>query len=416
MGLVSEVFSERDQHLQTQLSGNVGIAHTRYSTEGSKTIENSGPFVISSAIGYIALSHNGEITNAAKLKDELKKKGTAFMTTSDSEVLLMEIAKDIGDNGIVNGLRIAMSKLQGAYSCSIMMNDRLLAMRDPYGIRPLSVGRAGDHFIVASESCVFDVLEGEFIRDVKPGEVVEITPDGIETLFSVPAKATAHCMFEWVYFARPDSIIDGTEVFQSRLNIGKMLARQDPVPADVVIAVPDSGRTQALGYSMESNIPYNEGLIKNRYSDRTFIMPSQKARSRAIKLKLNSVRSVISGQRVVLVDDSIVRGNTIRHIITLLRNQGATEVHVRIGCPPIISPCYFGVDMKTKDQFLASNKTVEKIREEIGADSLSYLTIDSLTSSLGKPSDSLCVGCLTGSYPISITGEKYALQSELENY
>lgn len=416
MGLVSEVFPDRDQHLQTQLSGPVGIGHTRYSTEGSKTIENAGPFMISSSIGYIALSHNGEITNADKLREELKKKGAVFMTSADTEVMLIELAKDINENGIANGFRVAMSRLRGAYSCSVMINERLFAIRDPYGIRPLSVGKVGNEYVVASESCVFDVLGGEKIRDLSPGELLEIKPDGIDSLFVLPAKKTAHCMFEWVYFARPDSVIDGVEVFGARINIGRMLAKQNPVEADVVIAVPDSGRAQALGYSMESGIPYNEGLIKNRYSDRTFIMPTQKARSSAVKLKLNSVRSVIDGKKVILVDDSIVRGNTIRHIITLLRNQGAVEVHVRIGCPPIVSPCFFGVDMKTKDQFLASNKSLEKIREEIGADSISYLSIDSMTESIGKPADTLCLGCLTGVYPISIAGEKYAFQAELENY
>jgi amidophosphoribosyltransferase len=263
---------------------------------------------------------------------------------------------------------------------------------------------------------VFDVLGGEPIRDVKPGELLEVKPDGIETIFVSPAKKTAHCMFEWVYFARPDSTIDDVEVFKARVNVGRNLAMQNSVDADVVIAVPDSGRAQALGYSMQSGIPYNEGLIKNRYSDRTFIMPTQKARSDAVKLKLNSIRSVIAGKRVILVDDSVVRGNTIRHIINMLRNQGAMEVHVRVGCPPIISPCFLGVDMKTKNQFLAANKTVEQIRQEIGADSLAYLSIESLTQSIGKPGDSLCMGCLTGVYPVNITGEKYAYQAELEGY
>ncbi|MCL5437720.1 MAG: amidophosphoribosyltransferase [Candidatus Thermoplasmatota archaeon] len=416
MGLVSEVFVERDHVTPTHLSGAVGVGHTRYSTEGSKTLENAGPFMISSSIGYIALSHNGEITNADKLKEDLKKKGASFMTSADTEVLLMEISRDITESGMKNGFRVAMSRLKGAYSCAIMINDRLFALRDPHGIRPLTVGKVGDSYVISSESCVFDVLGGEPIRDVKPGELLEVKPDGIETIFVSPAKKTAHCMFEWVYFARPDSTIDDVEVFKARVNVGRNLAMQNSVDADVVIAVPDSGRAQALGYSMQSGIPYNEGLIKNRYSDRTFIMPTQKARSDAVKLKLNSIRSVIAGKRVILVDDSVVRGNTIRHIINMLRNQGAMEVHVRVGCPPIISPCFLGVDMKTKNQFLAANKTVEQIRQEIGADSLAYLSIESLTQSIGKPGDSLCMGCLTGVYPVNITGEKYAYQAELEGY
>jgi amidophosphoribosyltransferase len=416
MGLVSEVFPEREGVTYGSLSGNVGIGHTRYSTQGTKTIENAGPFVISNSIGYMAISHNGEITNAEPLKEELKKKGSAFLTSSDTEVMLMELSREIVEKGVKNGFRAAVSKLKGAYAVTVLINDRLFGLRDPLGIRPLVVGKVRDNYVIASESCVFESLDGEMIRDIKPGELVEITNDGVESIFTVNNGKTAHCMFEYVYFARPDSIIDDMEVFTVRTEIGRLLAKEHPVDADVVIPVPDSGRAQALGFSNESGIPYSEGLIKNRYSGRTFIMPTQKSRSAAVKLKLNPIKSVISGKKVVLVDDSIIRGNTIRHIVAMLRRNGAAEIHVRVGSPPIAHACYFGVDMKTKDQFVATGKTVDQIREEIGADSLGYLSIHNLTKAIGKPGKALCLGCLTGEYPVNIAGEKYSYQAELEGY
>ncbi|MEM0155534.1 MAG: amidophosphoribosyltransferase [Thermoplasmataceae archaeon] len=412
MGLVNDVFSDKDN----PISGNVGIGHTRYSTMGTKTIENAGPFVISSASGYLAISHNGEITNADLLSEELKRRGATFSTSTDTEVMLMEFSKEIADNGLVNGMKIAMSKLRGAYSAAFMIDDRLFAIRDPLGIRPLILGKAENTYIVASESCAMDVLGGEIIRDVLPGEVVELTLLGPKRLFLAPSHDEAHCMFEYVYFARPDSIIDNIEVFETRIKLGRFLAGESTVEADVVIPVPDSGRAQALGFSQQSGIVYSEGLIKNRYSGRTFIMPSQAQRTASIKMKLNAIRSVVDGKRVVLVDDSIVRGNTMKHIVSLLRKAGATEVHVRIGSPQIVAPCYFGVDMKTKDQFIARGKTVEEINREIGADSLAYISIEGLVRSIGMERKSLCLGCLTAEYPVSIPGEKYLYQRDLTNY
>ncbi len=416
MGLVSEVFKESDPSLNQSLAGNIGVAHTRYSTHGSKNLENAGPITISNSIGYIAISHNGEITNATQLREEMKKRGSAFITSSDTEVMLMEISRNIIELGINAGLRNAVSRLRGAYACALMINGTLYALRDPMGIRPLILGQVGDSYIIASESCVMDVLGGSVVRDVKPGELIEITPSGYKTVFIASTPNTAHCMFEYVYFARPDSVIDGSEVFSARIQMGRRLAKEYPVEADIVIPVPDSGRAQALGFSQQSGIPYGEGLIKNRYSERTFIMPTQEQRANAVRLKLNPIKSAISGKRIVLVEDSIVRGNTINYTVKILRSQGAKEVHVRVASPPIIAPCYFGVDMKTRDQFLARDKTMKEIADEIGADSVGYISIDGLIESIGLANQGLCLGCLTGSYPVPIPGEKYSFQSELENY
>ncbi|MCL4329812.1 MAG: amidophosphoribosyltransferase [Candidatus Thermoplasmatota archaeon] len=416
MGLVSDVFPEREGVVSNPLTGNVGIGHTRYSTQGTKTLENAGPFVVSNTMGYMAISHNGEITNADSLKEELKRKGSVFQTSSDTEVMLILLSREISEKGLKNGFRSAVSKLKGSYAAALMINDRLFAMRDPLGIRPLVVGKVNDSHLIASESCVFDVIGGELLRNIAPGEIAEIKQDGVETVVSSKGERLAHCMFEYVYFARPDSIIDGVEVFSVRTRIGELLAKEYPVEADVVIPVPDSGRAQALGYSMASGIQYSEGLIKNRYSARTFIMPTQKSRTSAVKLKLNTIKSAVNGKRVVLVDDSIIRGNTLKHVVALLRKNGAREVHLRIGCPPVVAPCYFGVDMKTRDQFFAAGRSIEQMRDELGADSLGYLSISNLTESIGMGNDSLCLGCLTGVYPVSIPGEKYLYQTELEGY
>jgi amidophosphoribosyltransferase len=416
MGLVHEVFTDRDMETGSILNGQVGIGHTRYSTSGSKGLENIGPFLVSNSYGYIAISHNGEVTNANQLREQLKLKGVPFLSSSDTEVMLMEISTEINSHGIINGFRNSVNRLKGAYSCAIMVGDRLFALRDPMGFRPLVIGYADESYIVASESCVMDILNGEKIRDVKPGELVELTPDGPKSIFVMPAKHTAHCMFEYVYFARPDSVIDNVEVFQTRISLGRTLAKEYPAQADVVIPVPDSGRAQALGYSLESGIKYSEGLIKNRLSERTFIMPNQKSRLSALKLKLNPIKSEIDGKRVVLVDDSIVRGNTMKHIIAILRKAGAREVHVRVGSPRIIAPCYFGVDMKTKDQFIATGKTIEEIGDEIGADSIGYTSIDGLVKSINMEKRSLCISCLTGEYPIPVEGGKYSGQQDLESF
>ncbi len=415
MGLVGEVFNERTKDSE-YLLGNVGIGHTRYSTAGSKAMENAGPFLVTNTLGHIALSHNGEITNADRLRDELLKQGLTFLTSSDTEVLMMELARDISVHGLNGGVKLAADRLKGAYAITFLINDKLYAMRDPLGIRPLIIGKMDSGYIVASESCALDINGATIVRDVKPGELVEISRNGITSILTVPGKKLAHCMFEYVYFARPDSIIDNKEVFQSRLNLGKALARESPVDADVVFAVPDSGRAQALGYAQESGIPYSEGLIKNRFSDRTFIMPTQQSRTSAIRLKLNVIQSEVKDKRIILVDDSIIRGNTMNHIVALLRKAGAREVHVRIGCPPVVAPCFFGVDMKTKDQFVATGRNLEEICKVIGADSLGYVSVKGLVESIGMGRDSLCLGCVTGEYPSPVSEEKYPRQKELESF
>ncbi|MEM0158609.1 MAG: amidophosphoribosyltransferase [Thermoplasmataceae archaeon] len=417
MGLVAEVFSDRNLDVQEYLRGTVGIGHTRYSTAGSKTMENAGPFLVTNSVGSLSISHNGEITNANRLRDEMMKQGSTFLTSSDTEVMLMLLSREIVQHDVETGIKRAMERLKGAYAVTLMLNDRLFALRDPYAFRPLCIGEVDGNYVVASESCALDIIGARFVRDLAPGEAVEITKDGPRTLFTVGGKRISHCMFEYVYFARPDSIIDGIEVFQTRIRLGRKLAKEFPVSADVVVGVPDSGRAQALGYALESGIPYSEGLIKNKFSERTFIMPTQEARNSSLRLKLNVIKSEIDGKRVVLVDDSIVRGNTMHRIVGLLRGAGAREVHVRVGSPQIVAPCYFGVDMKTKDQFIAAGKTLEQIRAEIGADSLGYVSIEGLVESIGMRKDDLCLGCLTGKYPQPLPDQLQGTrQSELETF
>jgi amidophosphoribosyltransferase len=394
--------------------GNIGIGHNRYSTAGIKNITGAGPFLISTAMGDMAISHNGEITNYQLLRDELKEQGVPFVTTNDTEVMLNLLARTIRQKGIKNGIRSSMEVLQGSYSAVLMIGEKMYAMRDPKGFRPLIIGKAGNDIIISSESAAIDVLGGTIVRDVQPGEVVEIYNGDINTLFIMRSQRISHCMFEYVYFARPDSVIDGIEVYNSRYRLGVNLAKEAPVDADVVIPVPDSGRTQALSYAAELKMEYSEGLFKNRYSERTFIMPGNKQRDDAVKLKLNPIKSVVQGKRIVLVDDSIVRGTTMKRIVALLRSFGAKEIHVRIASPKIIAPCYFGVDMKTRDQFIALNRSDEQISQDVGADSLAYLSIEGLVKSIGMPKKSLCLGCLTGEYPVKIDGEREDVQTTLE--
>jgi amidophosphoribosyltransferase len=399
MGLVNEVFSglklERDEGL--------GIGHIRYSTAGTSSIENAQPFFARIGNFEISLGHNGEIVNAPELKRSLEKKGYSFLTDSDTEVIMKLLSIELSKSADpILSMKNCFGKLVGAYSLDIMINKRVFVVRDPNGIRPLVIGSTKYGYGAASESVVFDQLDGNVIRDVRPGEIVELKKDGIESYMFGEGKRVAHCMFEYVYFARPDSILDGENVFRVRKNIGKILARESGVPADCVVPVPDSGRTHAHGYAEESGIPFTEGLIKNRYVDRTFIMPEQSGRESELDIKLNPVRELIDGKRVVLVDDSIIRGNTMRRIVSLLRKNGAKEVHVRIGSPPVKYPCYLGIDMKTKEQFIASGRDVEEISKIIGADSLKYLSLEGLVEAIGLGKDNLCLGCLVGRYPVKI--------------
>lgn len=399
MGLVNEVFSG----LKLEKDNGMGIGHIRYSTAGSSAIENAQPLYAKIGNFEVALGHNGEIVNAQELKKKLESKGYSFLTNSDTEVIMKLLSIELSRNpDPIVSMANCFRKLVGAYSLNVIINGRVFVVRDPNGIRPLILGRTEFGYGAASESVVLDQLMGEIIRNVKPGEIVEIKKNGIEShMFSNRGRA-AHCMFEYVYFARPDSIIDDVNVFKVRKEIGRLLARESGVAADCVVPVPDSGRTHAHGYAEQSGIPFTEGLIKNRYVDRTFIMPEQNGRVGEIDIKLNPVREMIKDKRVILVDDSIIRGNTMKRIVSLLRKNGAKEVHVRIGSPPVRSPCYLGIDMKTKEQFIAFDREVEEIRKIIGADTLSYLSLSGLVKAIGLGKNNLCLGCLTGKYPVKV--------------
>ena len=399
MGLVTEVFNLEKIK---KLSGNVGIGHVRYSTMGLSKIENAQPFVVSHSKVNLAVAHNGNIVNVIELRKKLEASGQAFVSTTDSEIIAHLIVREFVKHGdIVYAIKEVMKKLIGSYSLVILTQDELIGVRDPLGIRPLSIGIGEGIKVLASETVAFDALNAEFLRDVKPGEIVVIRDDEIES-YRYPSIKNAYCMFEYVYFARPDSIINGAPVYKVRETIGRLMARKDDVEADIVSPIPDSAIPFALGYSKEKGLPYVESLIRNRYIGRTFILPEQNLREIAVKLKLNPVRTNVKNKRVVLFDDSIVRGTTSRRIIKLLKNAGAKEVHMRVGCPPIRYPCMLGIDMPTREELIASKRSIEEIRKEIGADSLKKLEIEDLIKAIGVEREKLCLGCLTGEYPVKI--------------
>ncbi len=420
MGLVENVFSP---DVIEGLPGTMGVGHVRYATTGASRVENAQPVVVSAQGGDLVLAHNGDIVNSGKLRDELKVLGWAFLTTNDTEVavrlLANELAQEEGRKNRVRAIRNVMRRLVGSYSFVLLVGDTLYAVRDPLGIKPLCYGSlaGGSGFVVASESTALNVLDGALVRDVEPGEILEITREGVRSFRLEGSDAeSAHCMFEYVYFARADSVIDAEAVHDVRTRIGHILVAEDPSDrdlGDVVIPVPDSGRTHALGFAAATGIPFAEGLMKNRYVHRTFIMPEQALREMGVRMKLNPVAAVVRGKRVVLVDDSIVRGTTMRRIVQMLRDAGAREVHVRIGSPPIVAPCYLGIDMNTRKQLVAADHSVEEIRRIIGADSLRYLSLDGLVEALRKKRTELCTGCLTGVYPVEIPGEKHRVQKTL---
>ncbi len=412
MGLVHEVFSKEDV---MSFRGTSGIGHVRYSTTGSSVLDNAQPIVVKTSYGDIALAHNGDINNADEIREDLSKKGWAFMTTSDSEVIVRLLANELVSSGDPRrALKEFTNRLVGAYSLALLINGTVYAVRDPLGVRPLCIGESDGRMMIASESVVFDALGYKFIRDLKAGEIVELHPGRFDSFRLAHPTHTAHCMFEWVYFARPDSVIDGRLVYDARVKIGEQLAKEHPVEADIVVPVPESGRAQAQGYAQISGLPLIEGLIKNRYIERTFIMPEQSEREVGVMLKLNPIKSAVKRKRIVLIDDSIVRGTTIRKIVQILRQSGAREIHVRIGCPPIRSPCFLGIDMKTRGQFIANEKTVPEIAEFITADSLGYLSQRGLITALKHAKEDLCLGCLTGEYPVPIPGEKMRKEKPLE--
>ncbi len=401
MGLVNEVFNLEKLD---KLHGNVGIGHVRYSTTGESELFNAQPFVVRHSRGTIAIAHNGNIVNAEELREKLKATGQAFVSTSDTEVIAHLIVREyLKSEDMVEAIASTMRKLVGSYSLAILTDDALIAVRDPLGIRPLSLGRTrGGGYIFASESVAFDVINAKFERDIKPGEIFVVSANGAKSYRPYKLPRRAYCMFEYVYFSRPDSVLNGIPVYEVREKLGMLMAERDDVDADLVTPIPDSAIPFALGYSRAKGIPYREGLIRNRYVGRTFILPSQQARELAVKLKLNPLARQIAGKRVVLFDDSIVRGTTSRRIISILKDAGAREVHMRVGCPPIKSPCKLGIDMPTHEELIASSRSVEEIRSAIGADSLKYTRIEDLIKAIGLSEDQLCLGCLTGKYPVEI--------------
>ncbi|MCD7781156.1 MAG: amidophosphoribosyltransferase [Methanosphaera sp.] len=397
MGLVSDVF---DNDLLDILNGNVGIGHVRYSTTGDSSYENCSPFVENRDDILISMGHNGDIINSKILREKLRDEGYSFKSTTDSEVICYMIIDEYKKNhDAVESIKTVCGQLIGSYSLVILINGILYAVRDPLGMKPLSLGRDDEIVMIASETVAFDSLGLEYIRSLNPGEILEIN-EGVETSYYLPkCEHTANCMFEYLYFARPDSIIFDKSVYDVRLNVGRILAKEYPIDADVVIAVPDSSIPATLAYSRESSIPYAEGLIKNRYVGRTFIMPTQKDRDLAVKLKMNTLDQVIKDKRVVVIDDSIVRGTTSKTIVKMLRDAGASEIHMLVGCPEIIAPCYYGIAMATKEELLAVDRTNEEIRELIDVDSVGYISIDGLVEAIGTPRDDLCLGCITEEYP-----------------
>ncbi len=399
MGLVNEVFSKKKLE---EMKGNVAVGHVRYSTTGASKIENAQPLLVKTKKGALSVAHNGNLVNYLSLREELENEGAVFITESDTEVIAKLLSKELLGKDIIDSLRNLTERLRGSYSLVLALNDTLIGFRDPLGFKPLIVGKGDFGYILASESCALDAIGADVIRDVKPGEAVVIKDGDIEFVRIAESKRRALCVFEYIYFARPDSILDGRCVYDVRHKIGEILAKESPVEADIVSPVPDSGTTSAIGFSKASGIEYLEALIKNRYVGRTFILPEQNARELSVRIKMNAVRSNVKGKRVVLVDDSIVRGTTSRRIIDMVRAAGAKEVHFRVGSPPIISPCYFGIDMSTREELIASKKSVEEIRKAINADSLAYLSLDGLIKAVKIKKEDLCLACLTANYPIKI--------------
>ncbi len=403
MGEVEEIFQPS---VLAQLPGSLAIGHTRYSTAGDKALLNAQPIMIDCNKGKVALGHNGNLTNAAEWRRKLEHRGSIFQTNSDTEVIVHLIARSQARN-LSGAIGDALNQVEGAYSLLVLTQDELYAVRDPRGFRPLVLGKLTtpggfDSWLVASETCAFDLLNAQYIREIAPGEMVRISKSGIESIHFAPDKPLQQCIFEHVYFSRPDSIIFGRSVNESREMLGRLLAQEHPVDADIVVPVPDSGVPAAVGYALESKTPFRMGLIRNHYIGRTFIEPSQAIRNFGVKLKLNPIRGLLEGQRVILVDDSIVRGTTSRKIVRMLREVGAKEIHVRISCPPTISPCYYGVDTPTREELIASSNSPEEICKFLGADSLGYVSLPALRRAVSDTAGKFCTSCYTGVYPTDL--------------
>lgn len=397
MGLVPEVFA--GGNLEKLPEGDIAVGHVRYSTTGASQLLNAQPIVFTGKCGKMAVAHNGNLTNTKQLRDEMLVNNAVFQTTIDSEVIALLI-NGLSDGDVLTGVRRACLKLRGSYALVIMTTDKLIAVRDPYGIRPLCLGTTDNDVVVASETCALDAVRADYLREVKPGEIVVIDSEGIHShmLDNLPEKSKM-CIFEYVYFARHDSVIEGVSVYEARKQAGKLLAKYYPVEADLVSGVPDSANVAAYGYAEESGIPFVEALARNRYVGRTFIQPDQNQRETSLSVKMNALRANIRGKRVVLIDDSIVRGTTMRKIIKLLRNAGAKEVHIRICSPIVKHPCHLGIDIQTYSQLIGAYKNEEQIRESLGADSVKYLTVEQLVSTCNKSDTGFCLGCFNGEYP-----------------
>ncbi len=402
-GLIQEVFNDL---VLRELTGYAAVGHVRAAVAKDRGRENAQPLVSRYQKGTFSLVYNGSLVNAGEIRSELEKQGAIFHTSNDAEVIAYLLAKErIHTNSTSEALMEVMKKISGAYSLIIMTPQRMVVARDPQGFRPLSIGKINDSWVFASETCALDSVSAEFVRDVEPGEIIEVNKDGLTSITEMCGHKSSFCVFEYIYFARPDSIIAGESVHRARLNAGKFLAQESPVDADIVIGVPDSGLDAALGYSYESGIPYGVGFIKNRYIGRTFIQPTQAEREAALRIKLNAMREAVEGKRVVMVDDSIVRGTTCRRIVNLLREAGATEVHVRISSPPFLNPCYFGTDIDSRDKLIACQLTLEETRQKIGADSLAYLSINAMQNLVPNCKLGCCDACFTGNYPVYIPAE-----------
>jgi amidophosphoribosyltransferase len=397
MGLVSQVFNGNILH---DLVGHMAVGHTRYSTTGSSLIQNAQPLTADCVRGQIAVAHNGNLTNAAQLRDELEAQGSIFQTSVDSEIVVHLLAQPSVGNGnhhLVNAVR----RLEGAYSLAIMTEHELIGVRDPHGFRPLSLGKIGDAWVLASETCALDLIHADFVRDVEPGEIVIINKDGLSSIKPfLNHTRRAFCVFEYVYFARPDSTIADRNVYKVRVEMGRELAREFPVAADLVIPVPDSGNSAALGYSLESGIPYEMAFVRNHYIGRSFLQPTQLIRDFHVRVKLNLIGELVKGKRVVVVDDSIVRGTTCKARVNNLKEAGATEVHVLVSCPPHMNPCVYGIDFPDRSKLMAANYSLEEIRKYLNADSLHYLSQDGLVKATGLPKSSFCMACYDGNYPV----------------
>jgi len=398
MGHVADLF---DESRLARLPGRFAIGHVRYSTSGQSLLENAQPIVYNTNKGPLAIAHNGNLVNADEIKRELEQEGSIFTTSSDTEVFLHLMARSRAED-VVSALRDAVSRVRGAYSVVLLAKDRVIAFRDPQGIRPLTLGRLGEAFVVASETCAFDLIDAEAIRDVEPGEIVVFDGGGMASASFAMGQRTAFCIFEHVYFARPDSHVFGKWVADSRRAFGRRLAREYAVPADVVVSVPDSGNFAALGYAEESGVPYGIGLVRNHYVGRTFIEPKQSIRHFGVKVKLNAVKSVVSGKRVVLVDDSIVRGTTSKKIVRMLKAAGATEIHMRVSSPPTRHPCHYGIDTPRRKELIAATHDIEATRVFIEADTLGYLSLEGMFAAFGKGEDKVCAACFSGRYPVPL--------------